>query len=409
MVSVAEGATIIRANMRVCYNIVMRKRNGKRILLLEASMTPHHRKAYDGVFRYAAKAGWEVQPVEYSSAAKMRRRDGLAGALDIDEQLRLWEPDGVILECGGRKPTFDLACFGKIPFVVLHSGSHVSAKYIIEVDNVEITAVAVRELLRLGFDHYAYMPYFRNPIWSEKRKAEFERLMGIAGKKVCRIPALEPASPIPRVVKFLHAMPKPCGIMAANDEIGFLVLSACRVADLKVPKEVAVIGVDNDASVCENSSVTLSSVAVDHESGGALAAKILAAMMNGRRRNVPNGHSPVIGLVRRESTSVFRFATTAAAVERIRRAHGFDLTPSDIAAGMKLSRRMADIRFLSELGHSVFEEIRRVRVEQVKSLLRDGKPTSVVADECGYRTPSELCRDFRKVSGLSPRAWLNSL
>lgn len=412
MVSVAEGATIIRvirANMRVCYNIVMRKRNGKRILLLEASMTPHHRKAYDGVFRYADKAGWEVQPVEYSSAVKMRRRDGSAGTLDIREQLRLWKPDGVILECGGRKPTFDLACFGKIPFVVLHSGDHASAKYIIEVDNIEITAVAVRELLRLGFDHYAYMPYFRNPIWSEKRKSEFERLMGIAGKGTCRVPDLEPKSPIPRIIEFLRDVPKPCGVMAANDEIGFLTLSACRIAKLKVPEEVAVVGVDNDVSLCENSSVTLSSVAVDHESGGILAAKVLDAMMSGRRRNLPSGHSPVVGLVRRESTSVFHFASTAAAVERIRRAHGIGLTPLAVAAEMKLSRRMADVRFVSEVGHSVFEEIRRVRVEQVKLLLRDGKPTSAVADECGYRTPSELCRDFRKVSGLSPRAWLNSL
>ena len=370
-------------------------------------MTPHHRKAYDGVFRYAAQAGWEVQPVEYSFAKKIRRRDGTDGAIDIEEQLRLWKPNGVILECGGRKPAFNLACFGKIPFVVLHSGDHVSAKHIVEVDNWEITAVAVRELLRLGFANYAYIPYFRNPAWSEKRRKAFCRLMGIAGKETCCISTLGSASAISRIARFLRALPRPCGIMAANDEIGFLTLSACRIAGVKVPESVAVIGVDNDASLCENSPITLSSVAVDHESGGALAAGALDALMNGQRRGPQRRHSPVIGLVRRQSTNIFHFASTAVAVERIRRDKGRSLTPSDIAAGMKLSRRMADVRFVSELGHSVFEEIRRVRVDEVKSLLRDGQTTAVVADICGYRTASELCRDFRKVVGVSPRAWLN--
>ena len=39
--------------------------------------------------------------------------------------------------------------------------------------------------------------------------------------------------------------------MACNDDRGREVLEACRAAEIRVPEELAVIGVDNDELLCE--------------------------------------------------------------------------------------------------------------------------------------------------------------
>ena len=48
--------------------------------------------------------------------------------------------------------------------------------------------------------------------------------------------------------------------MACNDDRGREVLEACRDAGLRVPEEIAVVGVDNDELLCELADPPLSSV-----------------------------------------------------------------------------------------------------------------------------------------------------
>ncbi len=63
--------------------------------------------------------------------------------------------------------------------------------------------------------------------------------------------------------------------MACNDDLGRQVTEACKTVDLRVPEEVAVIGVDNDDLVCELSDPPLSSIALNTERGGYEAAELL--------------------------------------------------------------------------------------------------------------------------------------
>jgi LacI family transcriptional regulator len=49
---------------------------------------------------------------------------------------------------------------------------------------------------------------------------------------------------------WLVSLPKPTGLMADNDHRARFLLDACRAVKLRVPDEVAVIGVDNDELLC---------------------------------------------------------------------------------------------------------------------------------------------------------------
>ena len=82
-----------------------------------------------------------------------------------------------------------------------------------------------------------------------------------------------------RLQSWLVALPKPCGLFAANDFIGKNVLDICRTAKIDVPSDVAVVGVDDDLQICENTVPTLTSIRQDYENSGYSACAMLAEMM----------------------------------------------------------------------------------------------------------------------------------
>lgn len=64
------------------------------------------------------------------------------------------------------------------------------------------------------------------------------------------------------LVDWLKSLPKPIGLMTCNDDRGQYVLEACQIAGLRVPDDVAIIGVDNDELICDLTVPPLSSIAL---------------------------------------------------------------------------------------------------------------------------------------------------
>jgi transcriptional regulator GlxA family with amidase domain len=82
------------------------------------------------------------------------------------------------------------------------------------------------------------------------------------------------------------------------------------------------------------------------------------------------------------------------------------ITVADAARLLPGSRRSAEIYFRRATGRSIFEEIERVRFENVELLLRDRyRVIGAIADLCGWRTPGALRAAFRKRYGVSMSEW----
>ena len=79
----------------------------------------------------------------------------------------------------------------------------------------------------------------------------------------------------------LHALPKPVGILAYNDEEAARIAALCLDIGILVPEEVAILGIGNDAFLCENQAVPISSVIDDLERNGYEGAALLARLMDG--------------------------------------------------------------------------------------------------------------------------------
>ena len=85
------------------------------------------------------------------------------------------------------------------------------------------------------------------------------------------------------LAEWLQELPKPVGVFAAHDLRCLCVLDACRRIGILVPEEVAVIGVDNDETLCNVADPPLSSIKIDFEQIGYEAAALLDLLMKGKK------------------------------------------------------------------------------------------------------------------------------
>lgn len=386
----------------------------KMVLLFEASVTTANRRAYDGVYRYAEAARWNVRSIEYSLAADKRRHGQGAQTLAIPELLDLWRPDGAIIECGGRLPQLPLARFGTLPVVFMdcHPSLLPGAPITVYTDAASVARVAVRELLPRGLASFAYLPFTEDTIWSRQRGDAFVNLVKANGFDVRRLSLPRGMTGIVQLTKCLvpqlRRLVRPCGLFACNDGMGRLALTACEQAGLDVPNDVAVVGVDNDEALCENAAISLTSVRVDFDRFGFAAAQLLDARMADRRKRPASVAVESTDVVRRASSRRLpnADARVVKAIEYIRRNACLGISPPDVVREMACSRRLADLRFAEAMGHTILDEIHAVRLARVQELLlKPNVCVSAIPDLCGYGSLSDLCRDFKKRTGQTLRAW----
>ena len=208
----------------------------------------------------------------------------------------------------------------------------------------------------------------------------------------------------------LQKLERPVGVFAANDDRGYDVIEFCHAHRIRVPEDAAVLGINNDALICENCHPRLSSIQPDFEQEGFLAAETLSQMMQPRNPETPKPRNPetlfvgIKSVVRRESTA--ELSTSGKLVQKavayIRRHALEGIGVSDVVAHLKVSRRLADLRF-RELQHtSIGGEITRIRLTEVQRLLRTTRePIDAIAAKCGYANPNYLKNLFRKRFSMS--------
>jgi LacI family transcriptional regulator len=340
-----------------------------------------------------------------------------AGLEKVWPKLKTLDLDGIILRDVDKLE--EVLSFG-IPAVVIgHSRTEVSSLLNVVTDSARIGRMAAEHLLACGFKRFAYCGSMtaqeKETPWSELRRRSFTHRIRKAGW-TCESFRLPPAAshhPVLRerrlMARWLQSLPKPVGLMAANDDRAGQVVEACKLAGLLVPSEVGIIGVDNDEVVCGLSNPPLSSVAVNFDRAGYEAAAALDSLMQ-RKGRVPSciiAHPTHI--VRRRSTDVVAVDDPSVA-KALRYIHGptrrEEMTVPVVARNAGLSRRLLEKRFRRELGCSVLDEIRRTQTDQMAQLLVETQlPVREIAGTMGFGDERHLARYFRSVKKLTPLAY----
>lgn len=215
-----------------------------------------------------------------------------------------------------------------------------------------------------------------------------------------------------RLIKWLEQLPKPVGIFAINDQLGVRVLDACQRADLSVPEEVAVVGNENDETLCGFASPPLTSLRFDGMKVGYEAAEILQRLMTGETVEKMETLVPPKGMVVRASSDdlVINDPVVARAARLIRENALHGLTVNEVCHRLNLSRSTLERRMKKALGRTPKSEISRIRFKEVERLLVETDLTlDIIAEQTGFthseyfhsafqeryrQTPTEFRRAF---------------
>ena len=375
------------------------------VLFFKSSELSSCRKKLAGVTSVARQRGWNIQAV-----APIRSEDAARHLIE------LWKPDGCIVSCGAKANLFPSSILGKIPRVFIDRPHEALSRNdsCVYHDSTATANAAIRELLSLNLRHYAYVNWSVPLIWNEERRNAFAAMMRQHGQSVSYFESKLPVSSTKRLPQelsdWLDSLPKPVGILTAQDFLSAKIITAARIAKLSVPDEVAVIGIDNDEELCESSVPSLSSVEPDFFRSGVMAAEILDDLMGGRMRKPIRTTYPPLRLVRRESTRRLPKCdkSVSDALELIRRESCNGLAARDVFKLFPCSRRMAELRFRAATGRSILEEIRGMRLAKAKELLA-GPPMKLeaVANFCGYRSAVAFSIFFKAETGVTPTVWKN--
>ena len=387
------------------------------VLVFQGAFCQTNRIELDGIFRFATKAGWTIQTIEYDTAAASRLHEKISRRdYDVKPLIAFWKPAGCIVECAGQPSKFEVHDFGRIPTVFLdqHPSMIGNGAVCVSSDASSIAECAAQELLSLGFLHYAYLPWSPETVWSRERGEAFARRVLMNGKKLHvfsgKAKMSESVEYRRKLSAWMASLPKPCGIFAANDYLAEQVLSTCAADGIVVPDEVAVLGVDDEVQICENTKPTLSSIRTDNERAGYLAAELLAERMATPQATIKSCVFGALGVRRRASTRHFPNADrrVVKALEFIRRHACEGIEPPAVVAEMGCSRSLADLRFREMTGHTILDEIHAVRLARVKELASNPKfDITALPDFCGYASLSDLFRVFRQRVGMTLRHYRN--
>jgi LacI family transcriptional regulator len=207
------------------------------------------------------------------------------------------------------------------------------------------------------------------------------------------------------IISWLMNLPRPTGVMACCDRLGLELIEACRMAEIKVPSEVAIISVGNDELLCEMADPPLSSVFPDAERIGYLAASYLDTLLAGKGEVPQITRIPPIGVVARQSTDSFAIDDPdVAAAARFIRDHAKEgIKVADVLDAVPMSRRVLESRFRKWFGCTPHREILRVQLSHVRALIRDTDLSlERIAAQCGFRHVEYMSVVFKRELGLTP-------
>ena len=247
-------------------------------------------------------------------------------------------------------------------------------------DDYAIGQVAAENLMAKNYQRLAiyWLPYL---VYSSRRRDGFVETVRKAGRTVEEFRALTHditvgSSEYRDLLDWLTKLRKPIGIFADSDRKAREIIQACAELQLKIPEDVAVLGVDNVEALCELCDPSLSSITKQDFQSGYQAAELLDKMMEGQKVSENTEILlPPVKIVQRASTDMLgidskKIATATKYIkENIHRRFKIE----DIVRDLSVSRRWLQRGFNQWLGVTPLQYINQMRVERVKEYLNSEK------------------------------------
>jgi LacI family transcriptional regulator len=323
--------------------------------------------------------------------AKNWGANAIIGRFDNDEDVTAFRKNGIVALAQDFKQRFTV-----IP--------NITSDYFKTGD------MAANFFLDKGFKNFAFYGY-QNTVWSDERCDGFFKCISQAGygehflsyknQQLDTLWFYDSSA----LVDWLKSLPPHTALFCCDDNQGNKITEVCNFSGIRIPDDVAVLGVDNDVTVCNLSAPTLSSVNLDIERGGYDAAALIVQMM-------AHPDTPLTDVVIQPTTIVSRSSTNIYATDdpyilkALEYIHGNLYSPinvTDVLRQLPLSRRLLEIRFRKVIGQSIYNYISECRMKLFARLLQEGDtPVCEIALNLGMNNYGNLARHFKSVMGCTP-------
>lgn len=170
------------------------------------------------------------------------------------------------------------------------------------------------------------------------------------------------------------------------------------------PVDIAVLGVDNDETICRLSSPNLSSLNQNIEQGGYDVAQLIDRILRDPATPREDVMVQPTHIVTRQSTDIYanNDQHIAEVLKYIHENISQKITVDELVELVPLSRRLLETRFKRSMGTSIYDYILQTRIEKVAQLLCEGMSVSEAAIELGFSDIKNLSRMFRQQRGMTP-------
>lgn len=384
-----------------------------KVILLVDTSRESGRKLIRGIAMYAHLHGpwlFNRQPMfnQYQENAKISQSE-----TKLLSHLKKWGADGIIANYINHKEQFDKLLGMGLPMAIV--GSYLPkgtcSRYLrIRSDSDAIGKLAAEHLLDRGYKNYAFCGYdFLN--WSTGRGKSFAKRLAQNGIETYFYK--QPKTLNKRrwvneqfiLANWLNSLPMPVGLMACNDDRAQQVIGACKIANLHVPEQVAIIGVDDDEFVCDLAEPPISSIPLDNKKSGFETARLLHKMMIGEKVQKKEIIVKPTLVVARQSTDILAIedCDVAMALRYIRQDSKQIIQVDDVLKIVSVGRRNLEEKLKKTIGRSIYSEISRCRVNQIcQAIIETNQPISQIAYDFGYSSAAHIARYFQRVKGMTP-------
>lgn len=355
-------------------------------------------RIHRGVAQVAREAGWQLNcpkdPVTNEGFLKDWKGDGCIALLQCRETLEYFKTH-------------------QIPVVDLGLGDHGLPIPRVVTDNREIGRLAAEHFRDHGYREVFALAPGNVPMYRERVNALREFMEQDGGS----VTVLESAETMqPAVLEEFKMIARrrdrrleelSLGFFAYQDNMAAEMISLCLRNELRVPENIAVLGVDNDDLINAGLTVGLSSIDSDQEGLGIQAATLLREMLEHPRRK-PRAevirHPPKEVVVRR-STDCYavRNPLVSDALHWIHQNFHTGIQAVDVAEAMGVTQQGLQKAFSANYLRSPGQEIRHQRIQTVAHLLScTNAKLEDIAENCGFYSVDTLINSFRAAYGTTP-------
>ena len=356
-----------------------------------------------GILNYSKETEpWTV----YKMPPPYKAENGVEGVVhwaqdhDIDVVIGQFEPDE------------DISLFDRagIVFIAQDYISRFRGVPNITADYIGTGAMAAKRFLSRGFQNFAFFGY-RGVCWSDERCEGYRNEIEAAGfgKSFFLYDRQQITSlwnyDMKSLSEWLLALPKPIAIMACDDNQANLLIQSCNACGIKIPAEVAILGVDNDEILCSMSVPSLSSINMDIERAGYEVAEMAARMVRNPSYKGEDVTIRPMYIVSRMSSNVFATKDTAIlkALEFIGSNVDRKISVPDVLRVVPLSRRLLEQRFQKATGSSIYQYITALRMDRFAELLLSSNDSIAdIAARLDEPDAKSISRRFLAVKGCTP-------